>query len=205
MGSRGKQAEQARARALRAEAWTLAEIAAELGVARSSVSLWVRDVPFVPRPRNRGASSQRPHPLAVAKAAEIAAADEAGRSRIGELTDRDLLIAGVALYAGEGGKTGSRVRFTNTDPRMVALFCQWFRTFFAPDESRLRLMLYLHRGLDLAAAQAFWADVTGIPRAQFTRPYRAVPDPAIRAAKHANGCATAHIRAPGPIARSWAS
>lgn len=73
---------------------------------------------------------------------------------------------------------------------MVALFCRCFRTFFTPDESRLRLMLYLHGGLDLAAAQAFWADVTGIPEAQFTRPYRAVPDPAIRSAKHANGCAT---------------
>ena len=90
MGYRGKQAEQARARELRAESWTLAAIAAELGVSKSSVSVWVRDVPFVPRPRNRGASSQRPHPLAVAKAAEVAAFDAAGAAAIGQLSGRDL-------------------------------------------------------------------------------------------------------------------
>jgi transcriptional regulator with XRE-family HTH domain len=44
MGYRGKVAEQERARELRAEAWALVEIANELGVSKSSVSLWVRDV-----------------------------------------------------------------------------------------------------------------------------------------------------------------
>jgi transposase len=51
MGYRGKVEEQERARALRAEGHTLADIAAKLGVAKSSVSLWVRDVPFTPSPR----------------------------------------------------------------------------------------------------------------------------------------------------------
>jgi transcriptional regulator with XRE-family HTH domain len=55
--------ERERARELRAEAWTLQEIADELGVAKGSVSVWVRDVAFTPKPRNRGHSSQRPHPL----------------------------------------------------------------------------------------------------------------------------------------------
>jgi hypothetical protein len=44
MGYRSKVAEQERARELRAEAWALVEIANELGVSKSSVSLWVRDV-----------------------------------------------------------------------------------------------------------------------------------------------------------------
>jgi AraC-like DNA-binding protein len=48
MGYGGKVTERHRARELRAEAWTLKDIAAELGVSKSSVSLWVRDVDFVP-------------------------------------------------------------------------------------------------------------------------------------------------------------
>jgi hypothetical protein len=40
MGYGGKVVEQRRARELRAESWTLAAIAAELGVSKSSVSLW---------------------------------------------------------------------------------------------------------------------------------------------------------------------
>jgi hypothetical protein len=34
----------------------------------------------------------------------------------------------------------------------------------------------------------FWADLTGIPTAQFTQPYRAVADPSIRRSKHPMGC-----------------
>ncbi len=40
--------EQERARALRAEGYTMPEIATELGVSKSSVSLWTRDVEFAP-------------------------------------------------------------------------------------------------------------------------------------------------------------
>jgi Homeodomain-like domain len=43
--------ERERARDLRAQAWTISEIAAELGVCRSSVSVWVRDVDFEEAPR----------------------------------------------------------------------------------------------------------------------------------------------------------
>jgi hypothetical protein len=122
------------------------------------------------------------------KAAEIDALLAEGRRRIGTLSDRDLLIAGTALYAGEGAKTGGMVAFPNSDPRMVLLFCAWFRRFFQPDEARMRVRLYLHDGLDLDAASAFWADVTQIPLDQFQRPYRAVADPTIRRAKHPMGC-----------------
>ena len=188
--------EQARARELRAQAWTLNEIAAELGVSKSSVSLWVRDVPFdeamraqrAGANRNRGARGRRPNRLQRAKRAEVDRLRADGRRRVGDLSDRDLLIAGTALYAGEGGKTEGSVTFTNSDPRMIALFCRWVRHCFEIDEARLRVFLYLHDGLDLDAAIHFWSELTGIPEAQFGKPYRAVADPSIRKSKHPMGC-----------------
>jgi transcriptional regulator with XRE-family HTH domain len=51
MGYRGKVEEQERARVLRARNMTLQGIATALGVAKSSVSRWVRDVPFTPSKR----------------------------------------------------------------------------------------------------------------------------------------------------------
>ena len=54
MGYRGKLREQEQARALRAQNRTLQDIADHLGVAKSSVSLWVRDVPFTPSKRRYG-------------------------------------------------------------------------------------------------------------------------------------------------------
>jgi hypothetical protein len=50
--------------------------------------------------------------------------------------------------------------------------------------------LYLHAGLHLHEAERFWADLTGIPVAQFEKPYRARPDSSIRSRKHPLGCAT---------------
>ena len=154
MGYRGKLVERERARRLRATGLPMADIAARLGVSRSSVSLWVRDVPFEPRPRVTLGRRREPNALQRRKQAEIDRLLAEGRDRVGRLSERELLVAGVALYAGEGSKRDGEVRFVNSDPRMVAFFCSWLRRFFAIDESRLRVRLYLHEGLDLVATTA---------------------------------------------------
>src|SRR5262249_57765337 len=102
MGYRGKTFEQEEARVLRAAGLTLPEIASKLGVAKSSVSLWVRDVPVPPRPRGRPwTPDRRPSSLAVAKQAEIDRLIAEGRERIGGLSEREVLGAGAALSAGD--------------------------------------------------------------------------------------------------------
>ena len=186
MGYRGLLHEQQRARELRAEAWTLDEIAAELGVSKSSVSLWVRDVEFDPRPR-RTARRRGPNALQRAKAEEIERLQAEGRERIGRLTERDLLIAGTALYAGEGFKI-EKVGMANTNPAILLFFVTWLRHFFEIDERRLRISLYLHDGLDLDAAVHYWSSLLDIPEERFLKPYRAVSDPTIRRTKHEMGC-----------------
>ena len=188
MGYRGKLAERQQARRLRRTGLPLAEIAALLGVSKSSVSLWVRDVPFDPLPRPARGRRRSPNSLQRRKQSEIDRLLREGQARIGRLSEREFLVAGVALYAGEGSKGDGSVLFTNSDPRLIAFFCSWLRHFFPIDESRLRVRLYLHQGLDLDVAIAHWSALTGIPESQFVKPYRAVPDPSIRHAKHVHGC-----------------
>jgi hypothetical protein len=188
VGYRGKVELQEKARVMRADGRTLLDIAQTLGVAKSSVSVWVRDVQFEPREPRRSPVNRRPHPQHLAKLAEIADCDRLGIERIGAPSDDAFLAAGAALYAGEGSKTGNEVNFANTDPAMVAFYCKWLRRFFAINESRLRVRVYLHQGLDLDAAETFWSEITGVPREQFRAPYRAEADPSIRRTKHENGC-----------------
>ena len=195
MGYRGKTEEQHRARDLRAQGWTYKEICDELGVSRSSVSTWVRDVEVDPEVWAERMRTRRNHGWAKRKAtferkrAERVEDARAEAERVlGQMTDRDLLVAGIALYAGEGSKTRGEVAFANSDARMIATFLSFLRTHFVIDESRLRVHLYLHDGLDLDAAFTYWSNITGIPRTQFQKPYRAVPDPSIRTSKHPMGC-----------------
>lgn len=187
VGYRGKVREQEAARELRAAGLTLQQIADRLHVSKSSVSLWVRDVPFTPSKRRWG-PHRRPNPASHRKQREIAECNEEGRRLIGTLGRDAFLAAGAALYAGEGVKRDGEVCFANTDPAMVALFCAWLREFFSIDETRLRVRVYLHQGLDLDAAEDHWSRVTGIPRVQFRCPYRAEADPSIRRNKHEFGC-----------------
>lgn len=191
MGYRGKLKERHQARELRAKAWTLQEIADELGVSRSSVSVWVRDVEFEPKPRSSGRSAKRQeeHPLHRRKIAEVRELLDAGRRRLTSVSDEEFLVAGLALYAGEGAKTDGTVAFANSDPRFIAFYMEWLRRFFDIDESRLRLRLYLHEELDIGKANAYWSTVTRIPMSQFMKPYRAVRTSSkVRRTKHEFGC-----------------
>jgi hypothetical protein len=201
MGYRGLVEKQNQARDLRVQGWTLTEICEAVGCSKASASLWCRDVAVDAavldarrRARhlagNEGARRRGPNKLQRLKQTEIEDMRAAGEARMAALTSRELLAAGVALYAGEGSKTDGTVSFANSDPRMVLFFVTWLRRFFDIDEARLRFSLYLHQGLDLDAAFSFWSDLTAIPIAQFRKPYRAVPDPSIRRSKHPMGCGT---------------
>jgi transcriptional regulator with XRE-family HTH domain len=190
MGYRGKLAERARARELRARSWTLQEIADELGVSKSSVSIWVRDVDFVPRPRNRGHPAGPRHPMRLKKEAELERCRAEAASWTHELSDRELAMYALGLYAGEGSKSDGSIIFANSDPTLMQIFTRWLRHEFDLDESKLRVKLYLHADLDLERAVAFWSDALGVPSAQFTKPYRAVVDSTMRHNRHVYGCAS---------------
>lgn len=122
MGYRGKVKEQEAPRRLRAQNFTIIQIADQLGVSKSSVSLWVRDVPITPSKRRYGPQA-RWHPWKEGRLREIAEVHRIGAERIGVLSDEAFFAAGVALYAGEGAKTDGKIRFANTDQGMVAFFC----------------------------------------------------------------------------------
>lgn len=190
MGYAGKWQEREQARELRSQAWTLQEIADELGVAKGSVSVWVRDVEFTPKRRNRGASNQRPHPLHVAKLAELERCRKEAEEWVASMTDRELTAFCLGLYAGEGNKTKSIVGLANTNPSLLLAFVTWFRSEFEVDEARLRVVVYLHEGLDIEQAVMFWSRLLNIPPSQFGKPYRAVADASRRGTKHEYGCAT---------------
>jgi hypothetical protein len=204
MGYRGKVVEQQRARALRAQAWTLADIAAELGVSKSSVSLWVRDVAFEPQPR-RMARRRGPNRLQLAKHAEIERLRAEGVNDIGALSDRDLLIAGTALYAGEGSKTDGVVKFANSDPRMVVLFCAWFRRIVVVDESRLRCRLHLHEGLDLRQPPASGRSARASPWHSSPSHTERRPMPPSVTTSMCSAASRWCTAVPGPTEPSWGS
>src|SRR6476660_5273797 len=106
MGYRGKVNEQTEARALRAQGWTYDEIAPVLNVSKSSVSLWCRDVEVDPAvwAARRAEAGRAVWPLrgpnirSRRKQEQIEHLLDEGRLVVGRLSEREFLVAGLALY-----------------------------------------------------------------------------------------------------------
>lgn len=165
----------ARARELRLQGWTYDRIEAELGCSRSSVSLWVRDLP---KPERRDPKEQARLAARKRWEHELAVRDEArqetkaaARREIGELADRELFMAGVALYWAEGTKDKpharrERIAFVNSDPDVIRLFLAWL-DLLGVERERIGYRVMIHESADAEAAENYWADLVGATRAAF--------------------------------------
>lgn len=194
-----------RAVALRREGWSYTMIAAELGVAKSTLSGWLKDLPST---RSEAAkrshrariqtsrTKQLQHQAALQVLVENAQAEMRQRFANG-LTDRELFVAGLMLYWAEGRKTHSSVEIANSDPRIIKIFVRWVEQCFNINREQLRACIHVYPDIDVDVAENYWAEVIGIPRTQF---YRAQID--VRAGKSPNkrgklAYGTAHIKVGG--------
>lgn len=174
-----KDAQRRQARELRTRGTMVPEIASALGVSKSSVSLWVRDLPSPERRRSAGEQARRAGHLAYCdrRRAEVAVLraqeKQAMAESIGDLTEREILIAGAVAYWAEGTKAKpwrpeERVTFVNSDPMLVRLFLEFLdRLGVAPD--RLRFHVHIHESADVPAAEAYWAELVGGDRDRFLK------------------------------------
>lgn len=170
----------ARARELRSQGLDYEEIVAALGVSKSSVSLWVRDMPRPPRlsyeeTRKRAAEGVRRYWAAErpAREARREAVRAAAAADIGVLSSREILIAGSVAYWCEGAKSkpyrfAESVIFINSDPDLIKFFLR-FLSAAGVESTQLGFRVHIHESADIAAAERFWLGVTGAELAQFHR------------------------------------
>jgi hypothetical protein len=85
---------------------------------------------------------------------------EAATQSLGDLTERELVIAGVVAYWAEGTKRKpwnpqDRVVFTNSDVDMIRLFLRFLElSEVTPD--RLRLRLSIHESASRSTSRRTW-------------------------------------------------
>src|SRR3989338_242518 len=85
--------------------------------------------------------------------------------------EEQLRVAGTMLYWAEGRKTGCVVEFSNSEPRLIALFLTFLRRVCGIAESRLRIHVYAYVDQDINQLKNFWSQITGVPLEQFTKPF----------------------------------
>ena len=172
-----------RAVELRGSGWSVPAISAELGVAKSTAYLWVREIPLDPTPgqqeerRLRHMERMREarwEPYRKKRDADRAATGERLGAWVGGLSDRELMLIGAVAYWCEGSKAKPwepnrcQVIFINSDPDLILLFLR-FLELAGEDRSRLRYRVQIHESADVGAAERWWAEVVGVPPESFAR------------------------------------
>ncbi|GGO88379.1 hypothetical protein [Wenjunlia tyrosinilytica] len=166
---RAKTEAREQARELRRQGRTYDEIVEALGVAKSSVSLWVRDLPK-PAPRAEHMAMMREArwgPYRRERDIHRQETKLAAAKEVGQLTDRELFLVGVGLYWAEGTKSKPHARreyiqFVNSDPDVLKLFLRWLE-LLGVEGGRRRFTVSIHESGQVAEAERYWADLAGVP------------------------------------------
>jgi transposase len=181
MGYFGKLEDKFLAQQLRRQGLSYKEILQQISVSKDTISRWCRDIELTEKQKlrliNNKKFGQRKGSLVAAenkrkeRIAKTKKLIEEGKVDLGQLSNRDKFIAGIALYAAEGDKTDRRVGFSNTDPNLVKFMMGWFIEFAYTPLDRMHGGLYLHEDLDETASKKFWSNLTKIPLNQFHKVY----------------------------------
>jgi hypothetical protein len=163
------------ARRLRRAGIPYKRIAARLKVSPSSVHLWTKDIELTaeqkaanlrgPRgPLNPEDVRRRAQAWAARCRERRAASQEEGR--VAARGWDPLHLAGCMLYWAEGGKGRNAIRFTNSDPHMVAFFRKFLveALRIAPEDISLSINVYTNNGMTIDQIEKYWLDLLALPK-----------------------------------------
>lgn len=169
---------------LRRRGQSYSEILKEIPVAKSTLSLWLREVGLSKGQRQELTEKKRLGQLKGAFKRKTARIDiqqriyNKSQSDIGPITDRELWLLGIALYWAEGSKEkedrpGSGVKFSNSDPKMINLFIRWLINCCGVNRNKIYFQIYIHEIYRnrLIRVKKYWANSTGFTMKDFCNVY----------------------------------
>jgi len=204
-----KNTERTEARRLRTEdRLSLKTIAERLGVAKSSVSLWVRDLPL---------SQQRMKELNLVggtrgglvrstKARDIRRQyQQDGRNMAEKLQNETLFVAGCMMHWSEGEKSKNRVSISNTDLDFLRLWLSFALRFFDVCRQDMTLAIHCHtnNGLTKEQIENYWLEQLCLPRSCLRATSVLIKEGSFKKNKHPYGVARIDIGSTRVVQSIW--
>ena len=143
------------------------EIRKKLGVAKSTLSYWLREYPLsakrIGELRKSGwvkgeASREKYRNTMREKKEKIReSVYQREREKFCNLSQETLYVAGLMLYSAEGGKKDAhRITLANTDISIILFFIKWVQMFFDIEVGQLRFQLHLYENMNIGREEQFW-------------------------------------------------
>jgi len=151
------------------EQLSIKAIAARLDVAKSTVSLWVRDLPLSEEilqqkqlvGATRGGKTRADNARAIRREYQ-----QAGREMAISLEDDPLFVAGCMMHWAEGDKNKNLAGISNTSPHFLRFWLRFLRRFFEvePKDMALHIYCYLGNGKTQQQIERYWLKQLDLPR-----------------------------------------
>ncbi len=167
-----------KALALRKKEMSYSQIKKILRVSKSTLSYWLRDYPLSKqriselRDHNEKRIERYRETRRKTKEKRLKEFYLEQKKKIFPLNKRELFLAGLFLYWGEGGKTMSNhVSVSNTDPSVINFFINWIENIFKIPRDKLRFSIHLYSDMNIKNEISFWSQTLHISEKQFSKPY----------------------------------
>jgi len=183
---------------LRRRGYSIKEVAENLHIAKSTSSLWLRDISLNKRAKERlldrrilgqyKASLTWQKKRAVVRQKLEKKTLEALRGvKIDKRQNK--IYCGLLFWCKGAKETKYGLRFINSDPELIQTFLGLLRKAFDIDENKFRICLHLHQYHDDKKQKRYWSEIAKIPEGQFIKIYRK-PNTGKRLRKDYPGCAS---------------
>lgn len=163
---------------LRKQGKSYSQIKIELGLSKSTLSVWLRNYPLSRERINqlRGRSEVRiekyRQTMQKKRDERLSQYYKEERKRWLPFSSRELFIAGLFLYWGEGGKTlRNQLSINNTDPSVLKFVLYWMRIALEIPKDKIQVFLHLYSDMNIKKELDFWSKELNMPINLFTKPY----------------------------------
>ena len=164
---------------LRMAGKSYSEIKRVIGVPKSSLSYWLKDTPLSETQRAKLIGRYKEGQIenfintmrAKREARKMDAYRLAAKSLL-PLTDRELRIAGLFLYLGEGSKRQpGQILVSNTDPDVIKFALYWYEKSLGIMKDKIKVGFQIYKDMDTKEESLFWSRHLRIPLKNFWKPY----------------------------------
>ncbi len=181
-------------------------IVKELGVPKSTLSYWIKDVELHPDQIAKLKDNQRQVEAKRQRQAKVGMARRHGYQELGlgKVNKNDWEhAAGCMLWWGEGTKRKHQLTFTNCEAKMISFFCEWLRKYYGVESKDIRVWVQCYEDSDIGKIKNFWLSLIGLDECSWKKPYCKKGN-SKRTAKHEYGvCSVRVLRGTKLVNEIW--
>jgi len=162
---------------LRKQGMSYSQIKTIINVAKSTLSLWLRDYPLSKkrirelRDRNEQRIEKYRETMRKKKEERLKQIYKEQKKLIFPLNKHENFLAGLFLYWGEGTKSRYTTSISNSDPSVIKFFIYWLTKILLIPKEKINIFLQLYNDMNIKKEINFWSETLNIPTNQFSRPY----------------------------------